>query len=238
MRIVSPRRRFVCTSSLPSVTVLWKVYLPVVYGVILGGEERYGGLDENGNFFEMEDPQSALERELQPLREDLALEMPCSAEILDIHGSHIATAEINVVQNHAACVAIRACEGLELNGQVLRQVPISRLVREAARGKIVHLRDGFGVRFVYGLSETEKIDVPTKSRRWMLDEKFLSQVAQVYRTAIASDLPPAVAVQERFGPTTPENARRWIMIARREGFLGKSLGIGKKGEAQEPGNSS
>jgi hypothetical protein len=130
------------------------------------------------------------------------------------------------VNRRVACLSVTAVKGKELSGQVLRRVPLSKLVREAAKSKIVHLRDGFAVRIV-GLEE----DAPRPQRR-TLDRTFLARVAQIYREAILIGQSPAQDVALRLGPTTPENARRWIMNARKEGLLGPSLGQGRKGEDQ------
>jgi len=207
------------------------VFLPVVYGVVLGDEELYGQLDKNGNFQEVEDPSSQPHSELSPLLGRMALELPCVAELVDISGDVIALLNVEVVSGKVACMSIAALPGKELTSQLLRQAPIASLVREAAKGRIVHLRDGFAVRFAQGNPAfSRRNDVPNLPRRRTLSDEFLSKVADVYRGALASGDAPAVAIERALGPTTPENARRWIMISRREGFLGESLGQGRKGE--------
>lgn len=204
---------------------------PIVYGIVLGDEERYGRLDENGNFQELEDPISGPEGELAPLIGKIALELPCTAEIVDPAGREVAVLDIGVIAGKIACTLIMARPGHELTGQLLRQAPIAALIRNAATARIVHLRDGFAVRFPQGNPLfSRRNEVPNTSKRRTLDDEFLLGIADVYRGALASGNSPAIAVERAFGPTTPENARRWIMTARKAGFLGESLGQGRKGE--------
>lgn len=199
--------------------------IPVVYGIMLGGLEIYGVLDDDGNF-RQEDPRNVPWQSVLPLAGDLGLELPCNAEIVDDLGETIAIIDVGVVNGRVACLSVTAIKGKELSGQVLRRVPLSKLVREAAKSKIVHIRDGFAVRIV-GLDE----DDPRPQRR-TVDRAFLERVGQIYREAILTGQSPGQSVALRLGPTTPENARRWIMSARKEGILGPSLGQGRKGEDQ------
>lgn len=216
--------RYVCTHLLRSVTVYDpEMVIPVVYGIMLGGLEIYGVLDDDGNF-RQEDPKNVRRQSVLPLAGDLGLELPCNAEIIDDFGETIAIIDVGVVNNRVACLSVTAVEGKELSGQVLRRVPLSKLVREAAKSKIVRIRDGFAVRMV-GIED----DAPRSQRR-TLDRAFLQQVGQMYREALLTGQSPGKLVGIRLGPTTPENARRWIMAARKEGILGPSLGQGRKGE--------
>jgi hypothetical protein len=216
--------RYVCTHLLRSVTVYDPgMVIPVLYGITLGGLEIYGVLDDNGNF-RQEDPQNVRLQSVLPLAGDLGLELPCNAEIVDDFGETIAIIDVGVLNAKVACLSVTAVEGKELTGQVLRRVPLAKLVREAAKSKIVHIRSGFAVRLI-GLEE----DAPRPQRR-TLDRAFLSLVGQIYREAILTKQSPGQLVNDRLGPTTPENARRWIMNARKEGVLGPSLGQGRKGE--------
>lgn len=207
--------------------------LPIVHGIVLGGEECYGHLDSDGNFYETHAPTSGFSVPLSRVSEDLAIPSSSKAEILDLQGEPVAELFIGVVDGKPACTQIRALPGKALSGDILRQTPISTLVREAARAHIVHLRDGFAVRFAQGnpLFWPRREWISGHSRR-SLDSSFLSRVADIYRIALATGEAPALAVERILGPTTPENARRWIMIARKEGFLGPSKGAGRKGEAQ------
>lgn len=203
-------------------------YLPLVYGISFGAEERYGVIGDDGNFIEISDPHSwdRGRKEFLPLAGDLLLEIPCTAEILDTAGNEIGEIEVGVVDERLVCVAIRAYDGHELTGHMFRQIPLSKLVREAAKGKIAHWRDGFAVRFI---NDTV---APESPRRRTINDAFLSAVAVEYRNALALGIPPSLSVAQRFGPTTHENARRWVAAARQRGFLGKSPGQRRKGEVQ------
>lgn len=199
------------------------VVLPILYGITIGGQEIYGIVDAEGQFQERE-PSKARRSSVLPLAGDLGLELPCNAEIVGDDGTTIAVVHIGVLDRRIACTGISAIEGQELTGQVLRRVPLSKLVREASKSKIVYIRDGFAVHLV-GIQHD-----PLSPRRRVLDDQFLQSVSHVYRAALLTGNSPGMAVAHQLGPTTPENARRWIMLARKEGFLGPSLGIGKKGE--------
>lgn len=215
---------------------MW-LHLPVVLGIILGDEERYGKLDTNGNFQELEDPLSAPYSRLETLRGKLALEYPCSVDLLDASGKAIAVLYIGVVSGRAACVSISALEGQELTGQVLRQAPISSLVREAARGSLVHLREGFAVRFAEGNSALPSLnEIPSTYQRRVLNDEFLVQVAEIYRNAVAMGVSTQHEIQAQLGPISDAAARRWVMMARRAGFLGDAPGPWKSGEATAPRN--
>lgn len=213
--------------------------LPVVLGIVLGDEERYGELDANGNFQELEDPHSGPYSRLQTLRGRLALESPCTADLLDTSGRAIAILHIGVVSGRASCISVSALEGQELTGQVLRQAPLSSLVREAARGGLVHLRDGFAVRFVEGNSALPALnEIPSFRQRRNLDDEFMENVAEVYRNAVSMGISTQQEIQRVFGPISDASARRWVMKARRRGFLGPARGRWKAGEDQELGSSS
>lgn len=201
--------------------------LPVVHGIVLGGEERYGHLDK-GKFYEA--LPSGYCHTIYPLTEETGL-MRCFAEMVDDASRPIARVEIGVVDGRIACVGIQALPGKQITGQLLRRAPLAHLVKSAASANIVHLRDGFAVRFAEGNPAfSRENELPEHVRRRPRDFEFLSRVAAIYRLAVAAGEPPALAVQEALGPTTHENARRWIMKAREQGALGKALGQGKAGE--------
>lgn len=199
-------------------------------GVVLGGEEYYGYLGEDGNFFESE-PRGGYRVPLSPINEELAIPQGSRAEILDPQGEPVAELFIDVIDGEIACTQIKALPGKALTGEILRQTPIATLIREAAKAHVVHMRDGFAVRFAQGnpFFSPKREWISERSRR-TLDRNFLSLVAKIYRTSIATGEAPAIAVERILGPTTYENARRWIMAARKEGLLGPSKGPGRKGE--------
>lgn len=203
--------------------------MPILHGVVLGGEERYGYLDGDGNFVE-DIFRGGFQVELLPISDDLAIPNRSRAEILDLQGEPVAELFIGVIDGEIACIAIKALPGKALTGEILRQTPIATLVRKAAQAHIVHLRNGFAVRFAQGNPFfSPRSEVPAPERR-ILNKEFLLRVADIYRIAIATGEAPAKAVEQELGPTTPENARRWIMAARKEGLLGQSKGSGRKGE--------
>lgn len=182
-----------------------------------------------------------------PFGAGLALVQPCTVEFLE-GDEVVGELEVGIASGRPACVAIRALHGYALTGAYLRGLSIAEVVRGAAlshtvrvfrsaRGAFVGLRYvehadlGFGDDF-RELSAHVEATVTRKRRK--LDPEFLKQVAQVYREALGTE-PPAQAVQERFGPTSAENARRWIALARDRGFLGKAPGRGQTGEQRGGG---
>ena len=208
---------------------------PVVLGIVLGDEERYGRLDENGNFQEVEDPLSEPHVDLAPLTGTLALELPCTAELLDVSGKPVAVLNIEVNSSRAICTSITALPGEELTGQLLRQAPIASLVREAAEGSVVHLRQGFAVRFAAGNPAfSVGNDLPVTPKRRVLNDEFLQNVASIYREAVEAGLSTQQEIQRQLGPISDEGARRWVMLARKAGFLGEAQGRWKAGEVTPP----
>lgn len=207
-----------------------EVALQILNGIVLGDGEHYGYIDSDGNFNEAE-PSPGYRTPLQIIRDDMAIPIGASAEILNPQGDVIADLQISATDGRVMCSGIKARNGHELTSENLRGIPIAKLVARAAQAHIVFLRGNFAVRFpANGLAFSPKGEIIGRPRR-VLDEKFLKEVARIYRTALATGKAPAIAVEETLGPTTPENARRWIATARREGFLGPSPGAGRKGEA-------
>ena len=69
------------------------------------------------------------------------------------------------------------------------------------------------------------------ARRNRLTEDLLSEVAAVYRQAIAERRPPKKAVQAAWH-VSEATAGRYIMRARQRGYLGRTV-AGKKGELSQ-----
>ena len=229
---------------------LGDVELPIAYVLELGGEEFLGLRDHNGGFRPVN---SLLEisdwRQVQMFGPSLGLLTPCTAAIV-MDEKHVGSISIGIVDGRPGCVSIH-CTTHALTGSLLRQIPLASLVREAALTSTVRVLTAdegfFGARYVEGglgfgqlmndlRSELEAVE--GNARRRVINRAFLGEVASIYREAMAVGAPPAKVVQFRLGPTTPENARRWISQARREGLLGPSLGKGRAGEAQELSASS
>jgi hypothetical protein len=185
----------------------------------------------------------------------LALAQPLKVPYLDEAGEHLLDVEIGVSQGQPACLGVVSAHGVPLTGKILRELPLGRIVADAAtrnsyrvfrkkRGGYigVHVSDAFqgmlGFQDDRHALEGEVRDA--LRRRRAIDNEFLTQVAEIYRDAAARGEPTAEALKERFGPTTLENARRWISIARRRGFLGEALNErgGRAGERQSRGGGN
>jgi hypothetical protein len=178
-----------------------------------------------------------------PFGAGLALEQPCTAALPAEGDEVVGFLEVGVASGRPACIAIRALHGHALTGAYLRSLPIATLVLDAGLAHTVRVyrtpRGAYvGVRYVkhpdigFG-DDFRELESEVRTRmRHSLDDSFLEQVARTYREALPTGR-PAKAVEENFGPTTPENARRWIMLARRRGLLGKAPGRGQTGERKE-----
>jgi len=229
--------------------------LPIVYIVDLGGEEFVGLRDTEGNFQEVASLRNVPDTEyaqVEMFGPSLGLIVPCSIDILDQQGSAIAKMTIRVTNKKVGCRSIFAGPNYELTGTLLRQVPFARLIREAALAntvRVLETEDGitFGARYVEGGPglgslhsdlRRELATVGDRGRRRVIDDAFLQRVAGVYRDAIIQGYPPARAVEELLGPTTPTNARRWIAAARADGFLGPAPARGRAGELAHVENTS
>lgn len=226
--------------------------IPIAYVLELGEEEFLGLRDENGNFRQIDSLQEVSERSLiEMFGPGLGLMIPCSASIL-LNDEPIGNIGIAVRDGRPACVSITS-QTHALTGSLLRQIPFASLVRDTATASTVRVlstEEGvFGARYVDGGAgfgqlmtdlRAELATVDEYGRRRVINESFLKMVAHIYRTALRLGEPPAKHVEKMLGPTTPENARRWIAAARREGYLGPAPGRGKAGEivGQEVGVSS
>ena len=219
------------------------VQIPVAYVLELGGEEFLGAPDENGDFQQISslDKIPGAPQWVEMFGPSLGLVRPCNADVL-INEELVGHIAIRVVGGQPACVSITSLTH-GLTGSLLREIAIATLVREAATASTVRVlstEEGlFGARYVDGgpgfghLMEdlrTVLATIEEHGRRKVMSASFLGEVALVYREALKRGQPPAKAVQETFGPTTPENARRWIGVARKEGFLGPAPTQGRAGE--------
>lgn len=226
--------------------------IPIAYVIELGGEELLGLRDRNGGFRQIDSLREIPDtdwRQVQMFGPSLGLLKPCTAAIV-LNEKQVGSISIGVVDERPGCVSIH-CTTHALTGSLLRQIPLASLVREAALTSTVRVlstSEGFfGARYVDGglgfghlmndLRE-ELAAVGDDARRRVINRAFLSEVASIYREALAIGSPPAKAVQDALGPTTPENARRWVSQARREGLLGSAPGLGRAGEVQELSASS
>lgn len=218
--------------------------IPIAYVLELGGEEFLGLRESDGSFRQINSLSEVPDTDWQQAEmfgPSLGLLVPCMASIL-MNDVPVGTLSIRVIDGHPACASIHATTH-GLTGALIRQIPIASLVREAAIASTVRVLttdEGiFGARYVdgglgFGQLATdlraELAIVEESTRRRVINHSFLAEVAQIYREAMALGIAPSKAVQQALGPTTPENARRWISIARQEGFLGPALGQGRAGE--------
>jgi hypothetical protein len=229
--------------------------IPIGYVLELGGEEFLGLRDNEGNFQQIASLGEIPVTDWWPVEmfgPSLGLLIPCYADIVIDDGVTIGRVGVRIADGKPACTSIVAVPGKGLTGALLRQLPLAVLVQEAAITNTVRVLEIegelFGARYVEGGPgfgslhddlRRELAAVGERSRRRVIDDAFLAEVARVYREAFAWGRPPALAVEDALGPTTPTNARRWIAAARREGFLGPAPAARRAGElAHEEHGSS
>jgi hypothetical protein len=173
----------------------------------------------------------------------LALAQPLVVERYDEHGEYILDIEIGIAEGRPQCIAIRGANGQPVTTTVLR-FPLAEIVAEHAvaatfrvhrtlRGRYVgvHYPPGFKGMLGFG-DELPKLEDEVRSGR-RLDDAFFARVAALYREAVASGQSPGEVIRAELGPTTPENARRWVMQARQAGKLGPPVGKGRAGERSD-----
>lgn len=114
----------------------------------------------------------------------------------------------------------------------LRSIPLARLLRSAVglaayaplrtkEGEVLPWDEG-----IAGFPSDEELqraerEVPASGRRWLMTDEHLSNVAKVYKTNPRNALgqrAPTQAVMQHFNVTRP-TAGRWVMEARKRGFL-------------------
>jgi hypothetical protein len=145
---------------------------------------------------------------------------------------------------------LRHPSGRGITSAMLRQVPITRLLNEAiecsarpvstdAKGRPqVTWPDLAGLMGapapVRTAPPSEALRVATDAklgtRREPLDDDVLRGVAKVYRESVESRLSTRKEIMKRCGAGSQATAGRWVMEARRRGFLGPADGT-RAGEA-------
>jgi hypothetical protein len=129
---------------------------------------------------------------------------------------------------------------LDEKGEIVGEFPQAMPMRHilSAEGQIV---GGSFVRAYQGaetLGPTRdaldaEIDQHLRSRH-ALTPRHLKEVARVYRDALAAGISTQRAIQDRWPPISGTTARRWVLRARREGYLEPALGPWKAGEQAAP----
>ena len=81
-------------------------------------------------------------------------------------------------------------------------------------------------------SYDQSLAAATPRRGVRVSDEHLLNVARVYRNALAAGEPPTAAVEKKFF-TKRANAGRWVMEARRRGFLDPAPRPRQAGEAKK-----
>jgi hypothetical protein len=149
-------------------------------------------------------------------------------------------------QGHASCRKIEVSAD-EVNGEMLRKVPVARLLATAMSTELVlfkfgepppgELRIDFGEKVARLPTTKERAEFYADyakgarhpRRGSPLTEDNLRQVADVYRLALQRGDPPTQTVADQMN-VVRSTASRWVAAARKRGFLGPAL-RGRAGEA-------
>lgn len=122
---------------------------------------------------------------------------------------------------HCVDLSMRLADGGPVTWEVLRKVPLRRLVNEAVEAASSHGASGRS-RFDVVVHETRSVspESRTSPRYIQMTEEHLAGVATVYRQALAEGDRPTRAVQRHYGLHARSTASRWIAEARARGLLG------------------
>lgn len=124
-------------------------------------------------------------------------------------------------------------QAVPITSKGLRQVPVANLIRTSilaalARrpvgddGSVLHAQlDDWAALYA-------RPDVPERRRGKRLGDEHFQAVSAVYRNALSAGLPPVQEVARRFH-VSGSTAGRWVVEARRRGFLGPAQ-PGRAGE--------
>jgi hypothetical protein len=161
--------------------------------------------------------------------------MPRAFEAL-VHKADLPLCQLSIELDPAsgwACRRIVLADERELKTGDLRVMKLRELVKEAT--ELVGVRpaetdpaDFDPADFVRALEGAGR---PEPGKR--LPDEWLQRVAEVYREALSRDLPATDTVWQAFD-ISRSTAGRWIVEARRRGFLGPAI-PGRAGEQQPPG---
>lgn len=127
-----------------------------------------------------------------------------------------------------------------ISGELLRTIPVARLVREAvtaAMNKVRELPDGRVVPLITDQGDRDEFyasfagGMRQPRRGSPLSDDHLRRVADLYRAALERGDPPTQTIADEFPvPLARSTAAKWVMKARERGFLGPAM-QGKAGEA-------
>jgi hypothetical protein len=135
-----------------------------------------------------------------------------------------AVVEVDEEGPHLASVTMTQLPGgPPVTTDTVRAVPLAKLLRTSAACAVWEPRQ------LQGAGELrQKVDA--SRRRWRMTDDHLRRVADVYRDNprdAAGRRAPVNAVMEQFGTTRP-TAGRWVMKARKRGFLPPATDSGGK----------
>lgn len=118
-------------------------------------------------------------------------------------------------------------DGRSITPEVLRKVPVTSLIRFAARMSLRYVDETSG-RASSASSRSMTKDLATQLRAEGPTERTLKWVADIYRTATVLSVPPTKSVQDELD-LPRSTAGSWVALARQRGFLGVSEGRGRSG---------
>jgi len=143
--------------------------------------------------------------------------------------THDVDVRVGVVEGRLAATHVEARQrddGPPVTGEVLREVPVARLVNYAKHTvKVRRPHEGGGYESGPAWPSVEEGEYVA---RHGLDDETMRIVARAYRVAYLIGQPPTKTV-ERLFDLPRSTAGRWVAAAREHGYLSASRGPGKAG---------
>lgn len=167
---------------------------------------------------------------LTRIRPGLAMPSTVTVVAEDLHGYDV---EVEVVPLRGRLTArevrVRQREnGPPVTSEVIRSVPVARLVQEAAAQVMSSSTSAEGVTTSIMRQLTE--EHVEQLRAGGPTDAALDWVAYLYRLSVAVGEPPTRTVEQVLG-LPRSTAGRWVSLARQRGFLGRTES-GKAGEVE------
>jgi hypothetical protein len=184
------------------------------------------------------------QQEIIPVGEDVAVLRYTRLDVDEPWLPYLARAIIENIADGPVCVDLRLVRkpgGPPVTPAGLREVPLGRLVRIVERRQVVMRRRGADPNAGWASSSGTQSRADraayrrararrdASERRWLLDDKLLAKVAEVYREGLRLGAHPTARVADYFA-IKRGRAARWVKRARETGHLGPAPGRRMQGE--------
>jgi hypothetical protein len=183
---------------------------------------------------------SSSSREGRPVGDRFLVPEHFTLQVNDPNLGCLVELDIDNTGPEPACVEVRAKQrpnGPPVSGAMLRAVRVGTYVRDGAEYAVQYVADPdpnvmMTVYPVPGDQHASYLRARSQEKqpsRRIPDEE-LARVADAYRRALRLGQPPTAAVQHELKLRSRAQAARWVLKARRAGFLGPAPGQRLRGE--------